>query len=133
VVPVFLSVRLKGLAAPAATAATEIVLFDRDDRLIGRLRFRACPSCRTGRILDIWVGDGRRHQGLGRRLIRTLLARHPGYRWSTTLQTPEGRGFFQQITEETGVALPHGGPLCRHLMGALRRAWRSLLEDGQHR
>ncbi|MEV6960313.1 GNAT family N-acetyltransferase [Streptomyces sp. NPDC051207] len=129
----YLPVRLKGLVAPAATAATEIVLFDRDDRLVGRLRFRVCPSCRTGRILDIWVGDGRRRQGLGHRLARTLLARHPGHRWSTTPQTREGRAFFRGVTEETGVPLPHDGPLCPHLMGVLRRGWRSVREHGSHR
>jgi hypothetical protein len=125
-----LSVRLKDLAA---TAPTEIVLFDGDNRLVGRLRFRVCAACRTGRVLDVWTVDGRRRQGLGRHLTRTLLAPHPGYRWSTTLQTREGRAFFQAMADETGVPLPHGGPLCSHLMGAFRRWWRSLPEHWPHR
>ncbi|MDG9715455.1 GNAT family N-acetyltransferase [Streptomyces sp. DH24] len=127
------TLRLKGLAAPTAAAPTEIVLLDRGDRLVGRLRFRVCPSCRTGRILDIWIGDRWQRQGLGRELTHSLLARHPGHRWSTTPQTREGRAFFREMTEETGVPLPRGGPLCRHLMGALRRGWRSALEHWPHR
>ncbi|WP_159038119.1 GNAT family N-acetyltransferase [Streptomyces sp. WM6386] len=58
------------LATRPARAATEIVLLDHDDHLIGRLRFRACPACRTGRILDIWVCDAWQHQGLGRELLQ---------------------------------------------------------------
>lgn len=132
-VPVGLSVRLKGLAAPAAAAAAEVALLDRGDRPIGRLRFRVCASCRTGRVLDIWTDDGWQHQGLGRQLAHSLLACHPDHRWSTTPQTREGRAFFEKMAEETGVPLPRGGPLCLHLMGPLRRGWRSVLKPRPRR
>ena len=106
---------------------TEFVLLDQGGRLVGRLRFRVCHECRTGRILDVWVHDSRQRQGLGRELVHSLLAQCPGYRWSTTLQTRDGRAFFTAMTQETGVALPHHGPLCRHLMGSFRRTWQRLL------
>ncbi|WP_062700444.1 GNAT family N-acetyltransferase [Streptomyces regalis] len=122
------SVWWNGPVAPSARTPTEIVLFDHDDHLIGRLRFRVCPTCRTGRILEIWVYDAWQRQGLGRELVHSLLARRPGYRWSTTLQTRAGRVFFLAMAQETTVALPHGRPLCRHLMGSIRRTWRGLLD-----
>ncbi|MGW2385565.1 GNAT family N-acetyltransferase [Streptomyces sp. NPDC001658] len=122
------SVRWNGLAASSARTSTEIVLLDPEDHLIGQLRFRACPECRTGQILDIRVCDAWQRQGLGRELVHSLLAHRLGYRWSTTLQTRDGRAFFLAMTEETAVALPHGGPLCGHLMGRIRRTWRGFLD-----
>ncbi|MGW0747630.1 GNAT family N-acetyltransferase [Streptomyces sp. NPDC002817] len=106
---------------------TEFVLLDQGGRLVGRLRFRVCQKCRTGRILDVWIQDSRQRQGLGRELIHSLLAQCPGYRWSTTLQTRDGRAFFSVMAQETTVALPHSGPLCRHLMGWLQRTRQHLL------
>ncbi|MGW3413124.1 GNAT family N-acetyltransferase [Streptomyces sp. NPDC000888] len=119
---------LNGLAARPARTPTEIVLVDRDDHLIGRLRFRACQTCRAGRILDIWVCDSWRHQGLGRELVRSLLTHRPGYRWTTTLQTRDGRAFFLAMAQESTVILPHGSPLCCHLMGSIRRTRQGLLD-----
>lgn len=127
------SVWLNGLAAPPAGNPTEIVLLDRDDHLVGRLRFRACQTCRTGRILDIWVRDSWQHQGLGRELVRSLLTHRAGFRWNTTSQTRDGRAFFLAMTHETTVALPHGGPLCTHLMGSIRRTWQGLLDHWSSR
>ncbi|WKX06464.1 GNAT family N-acetyltransferase [Streptomyces sp. NL15-2K] len=106
---------------------TEIVMLDPDGRVVGRLRFRACRTCRAGRILDIWVCEAWRHQGLGRELVHSLLAHRPGYLWTTTSQTPDGRAFFLTMARETAVVFPHGGALCRHLMGPFRRSWRYLL------
>ncbi|MFG2456567.1 GNAT family N-acetyltransferase [Streptomyces sp. NPDC048523] len=122
------SPRWNSLAASSAITPTEIVLRDRNDRLIGQLRFHACPACRTGRILDIWVCDAWQHQGLGRELVHCLLAHRPGYRWSTTLQTQAGRAFFLAMAQETTVAWPHAEPLCCHLTGSFRRIWRALLD-----
>ncbi|GGL62036.1 hypothetical protein GCM10010129_02010 [Streptomyces fumigatiscleroticus] len=104
----------------------EIVLHGPGDRLVGRLRFSVCGPCRTGRILDIWVSEPWQHRGLGRELVLTLFARHPGHHWSTTSQTGAGRAFFTAMTEETAVSLPHGGPLCPHLRRRLRRLGRCL-------
>lgn len=122
------SVWWDGLAARPARTPTEIVLLDRDDHLIGRLCFRACQTCRTGRILDIWVCESWRHQGLGRELVHSLLAHRPNYWWNTTLQTLDGRAFLLAMAQESSVALPHGGPLCCHLMGSIRRTWQGLLD-----
>ncbi|MGW3423667.1 GNAT family N-acetyltransferase [Streptomyces phaeochromogenes] len=105
----------------APTASIEIVSLNRGNRVIGQLRFRVCKTCRAGRILDIWICDTWQGQGLGRELIHSLLARRPGYRWSTTLQSRAGRGFFTAMARKTTVALPRGGPLCSHLTGWFRR------------
>jgi GNAT superfamily N-acetyltransferase len=102
-------------------------MLDRDGRVVGRLRFRACRTCRAGRILDIWVCDARQRQGLGRELVHSLLAHHPGCQWTTTSQTRDGRAFFLTMARETTVAFPHDGALCRHLLGPFRRSWRYLL------
>ncbi|MGQ4383459.1 GNAT family N-acetyltransferase [Streptomyces sp. SAS_270] len=88
------------------------------------MRFRECPRCRTGRVLDVWVDEGWQHQGLGHALIDTLLERHPGHRWSTTRKTRRGRVFFAVMAGATAVAFPQRGPLCVHLAGRLAHAWR---------
>ncbi|MEI5525666.1 N-acetyltransferase [Streptomyces brasiliscabiei] len=108
-------------AAPGGTA--ELILRDPRGRVVGRLRFRACRACRTGRLLDLWVCEMWQRQGLGRGLVCSLFA----HRWNTTLQSRPGRAFFAAMTRETTLSLPHGGPLCPHLMGWLRRTWRRLL------
>ncbi|MBD9701143.1 GNAT family N-acetyltransferase [Streptomyces caniscabiei] len=112
-------------AAPGGTA--EFILHGPCGRVIGRLRFRACRACRTGRILDLWVCEMWQRQGLGRGLVCSLFAHRRGYRWTTTLQSRPGRAFFAAMTRETALSLPHGGPLCPHLMGWFRRTWRRLL------
>lgn len=122
------SVRLSYGATSASGSPTELVLLDPCNRVIGRLRFRACRTCRTGRILDIWICDTWQRQGMGQELVCSLVAHRPGYRWSTTLQSRPGRAFFLAMTRETAVALPQGGPLCPHLMGWFRRTWRRLLD-----
>ncbi|WP_328687862.1 GNAT family N-acetyltransferase [Streptomyces phaeochromogenes] len=119
--------RLTSVASLYPDTSAEIVLHDQGDSVIGRLRFRACQKCRTGRILDIWICDTWQRQGLGRELLHCMIARRPGYRWSTTLQSRQGRGFFKVMTRETTVALPHDGPLCPHLMGWFRRQKQRLL------
>lgn len=121
------SLRLDGIMSPDQHTATEIVLLDAQNAVIGRVRFRVCNECRTGRILDVWVLDTWQRQGLGRELVHSLLAYRPGLRWSTTRQTPQGQPFFSAMTKETAVPFPPGGALCVHLAGRFTRAWRRLI------
>ncbi|MEV0176309.1 GNAT family N-acetyltransferase [Streptomyces sp. NPDC050803] len=114
-------VRLNGTAEAASGMPTEIVLLDGADRVIGRLSFRACRECRTGRILDIWIDESWQREGLGRELLRGLFARRPGHAWTTTSQTRQGQAFFTAMSLETGLTLAPGGPLCPHLVGRFRR------------
>ncbi|WP_405954931.1 GNAT family N-acetyltransferase [Streptomyces phaeochromogenes] len=95
----------------------EIVLRDGRERVVARLCFRVCPACRTGRIHDIWVDEARHRQGLGREALHPLLALHPGHRWSTTLQSRQGRAFFSAMARETSTGFPAAAPLCSHLRG----------------
>ncbi|MFD8386222.1 SLC13 family permease [Streptomyces sp. NPDC059679] len=67
-----------GTDSSDAQTTTEIVLLDRRNTVIGRLRFRVCRECRTGRILEIWVLDTWQRQGLGRDLVHSLLVRDVG-------------------------------------------------------
>ncbi|MBC9724395.1 GNAT family N-acetyltransferase [Streptomyces sp. TRM68367] len=99
----------------------EIVLLDSRDEVVGRLRYRVCADCRTGRILDVWISDPWQREGLGREALHTLLSIHPGRRWSTTLQSAPGRAFFTAMAEETDTDFPAAGPLCPHLRGWARR------------
>jgi hypothetical protein len=103
---------------------TEILLLDGRNTIIGRLRYRTCRRCRTGRILDVWVLDAWQRQGLGSDLVRVLLTRCPGVRWTTTVQTRTGRLFFTAMTEETSVSFPQREPPCAHLAGRFIRGWR---------
>lgn len=106
-----------GTVAPrdARVVRNEIVLLGQGDTVLGRLRFRACRTCRTGRVLDIWVHDAWQRRGLGHELIHTLLAHHPDHGWTTTLQTRQGRAFFAAMAQETATPFPHRAPLCDHL------------------
>lgn len=115
-----------GFADPYVPA--EMVLSDRRNAVIGRLRFRICLECRTGRILDVWILDAWQRQGLGAELVRCLLTCRPGLQWSTTLQTRQGRAFFAAMAEETSVCFPHGKPLCVHLTGRIARGWRRTVD-----
>ncbi|MGW3121537.1 GNAT family N-acetyltransferase [Streptomyces sp. NPDC001107] len=121
------SLQLGGVRSPDRHAATEIVLVDARNAVIGRVRFRICNDCRTGRILDVWVLDTWQRQGLGRELVNTLLAHCTGLGWSTTRQTPEGRLFFSAMTQETSIHFPQCGALCVHLTGRFTRVWRRLI------
>ncbi|OMI35452.1 GNAT family N-acetyltransferase [Streptomyces sparsogenes] len=116
-----------GTGSADARTTAEIVLLDRRKTVIGRLRFRVCRACRTGRILEIWVLDTWQRQGLGRDLIHSLLVHLPGLRWSTTPQTRLGRAFFIAMAEETSVPFPPLGPLCTHLEGRFTRVWRGVM------
>ncbi|MFD9903663.1 GNAT family N-acetyltransferase [Streptomyces sp. NPDC059063] len=115
--------RLTLIPPTSSHGAYEVTAHDTDDDCrIGQLRFRVCHPCRTGRILHIWISEDQQRQGLGSHVLRYALAWGPGYRWTTTLQSRPGRGFFTAMTGRTGVALPHRGPGCPHLRGPLRRA-----------
>ncbi|MFE3850540.1 GNAT family N-acetyltransferase [Streptomyces griseorubiginosus] len=100
----------------AGNSGWEIVLSE-GDTVVGRLRFRLCPVCHTGRIQDIWVNDDWQRRGLGREAMHTLLTASPGYRWTTTRQTWQGNAFFAAIAQETQTPLSAQGPLCLHLRG----------------
>ncbi|MGW0844610.1 GNAT family N-acetyltransferase [Streptomyces sp. NPDC002787] len=119
--------RLSRVAAIAASGPVELVLTGPCGRVIGRLRFRTCRTCRTGRILNLWICDAWQRQGLGRELVCFVLDQCRDYRWNTTVQSRPGRAFFAAMTRETAVSLRHGSPLCPHLMGRFRRTWRRLL------
>jgi len=114
-------VRLTSIPPRTPSGAGEVLLHDACGTLVGQVRFRLCARCRTGRILGIWILESRRQEGLGRRAMRVALAHGHGHRWNTTLQTGPGRGFFLAVTAHEGVPLPHGRPLCPHLMGPFGR------------
>ncbi|MGA4843756.1 GNAT family N-acetyltransferase [Streptomyces sp. G45] len=126
--------RLTLTPPPTSLGAYDVTVHDTDDgddggggdsadgQLIGHLRFRVCHRCRTGRILQIWVSEDHQRRGLGGHVLRYALEWGPGYRWSTTLQSRQGRAFFRAVAGRTGVALRSGRPACPHLRGPLSRA-----------
>lgn len=115
------AMRVVGSGAVRSDQPWEILLLDEAQNPVGQLRFRACTECRAGRILDLWIGDDVRRQGLGREALHSLLALHPRYRWSTTLKSRQGGRFFATMTCETSMTFPTGGPLCPHLRGWFSR------------
>lgn len=114
-------VRLDGAAPEHPGRPIEIVLFDHRKDEIGWLRFRACRACRTGRIMGIWISEDQRRQGLGSAAVHSLLALHPGWQWTTSAKSREGRAFFSTVEEDTATDFPTAGPLCPHLRGGVRR------------
>jgi GNAT superfamily N-acetyltransferase len=91
---------------------------------VGEIRFQVCRCCGTGRVRSLWVDEMWRGEGIGLGLLRAAVAALPGFRWTTTLQSRAGRGFFAASGPRLGVPLPAGGPLCRHLTGRMERLWR---------
>ncbi|MFC9496912.1 GNAT family N-acetyltransferase [Streptomyces sp. NPDC056982] len=100
-------------ALPAGRQA--LTMLDLCDRPVGGLEFQVCHPCRRGYIVNIAVASHWQGQGLARHAVHTVLAPCPGYAWSTSRQSAEGRRFFAAMADETEVAFPSGGVRCPHM------------------
>ncbi|QOV33978.1 N-acetyltransferase [Streptomyces ferrugineus] len=115
------ALRLRHVHPVRPGGPAEIVLLEPGRREVGRLRYRVCTACRTGRVLDIGIDESWQGQGLGREALHILLTLHPHHRWTTTTQSRQGRYFFRAMAREVSTGFPSGPPLCSHLRGPLRR------------
>ncbi|MEV0445792.1 GNAT family N-acetyltransferase [Streptomyces spectabilis] len=122
------AIRVTALAPATPHAPAAVALHLERGLLIGQVDFRLCHACRTGRVQRIWVNETWQRQGLGRQALHSALAQAPDYRWTTTLQSRQGRAFFRAMATETGADLTSRTPPCPHLMSRYGRLWRRVCQ-----
>ncbi|MGW7074853.1 GNAT family N-acetyltransferase [Streptomyces sp. NPDC054866] len=103
--------------APATGAACcqVITLLDGDGRNIGHLAFRMCHPCGTAHVDTIAIAGPWQRMGLGREALHRATDPWPGYAWTTSRQSSDGRKFFAAMTEETGMDFVPGAAGCPHI------------------
>jgi hypothetical protein len=102
--------RYRQAARPAGRRRISMVEW-RTGLEVGVLDFQVCHQCRVGCVNKVSITVDRQRQGLGGRALRRAIVHGRGYDWSTSGQSPEGRGFFAAMARRT-----RGG-----LSGARRR------------
>jgi hypothetical protein len=112
------AVHFERLTAAMPAGHQTVVVRVGQAREIGRLDYRVCHPCQLGYIERIAVVGSWQRKGLGRDALHTALAPCPGYAWSTSRQSPEGRRFFAAMAEESDVAFPPRDARCSHMLCA---------------
>ncbi|MEU8959911.1 GNAT family N-acetyltransferase [Streptomyces sp. NPDC048518] len=92
-----------------------LTMLDHGDRPVGCLEYQVCHPCRRGYIGNIAVAAHWQGLGLGRHALHTALAPCPGYTWSTSRQSAEGKRFFTAMADELEIAFPPDGVRCPHM------------------
>lgn len=93
-----------------------IRVYGRDAISDARLVWKVCHECRRGVISKISLSPEVQRQGLGTLLIDRALLDGPGYRWTTSSQSPHGREFFRAMSARTGAAFTAGARTCEHML-----------------
>ncbi|MDI3387842.1 N-acetyltransferase [Streptomyces sp. B-S-A8] len=102
-----------------APAGPRVLTFlDADERTVGQLDHQTCAACAAVFVANIAVATHWQGRGVGREALTLVADRAPGYRWSTSRQSAEGRGFFAALAEETGIEFVERGSRCPHMTGA---------------
>jgi GNAT superfamily N-acetyltransferase len=94
-----------------------IRMYDAEGYDIGRLVWQICDACHHGTINQISLSDSWQRHGIGRLLINRALRDGPGYRWTTSSQSPQAKRFFPVMTTETGAAFTERAKVCPHIRG----------------
>ncbi|MFD3373744.1 MULTISPECIES: N-acetyltransferase [unclassified Streptomyces] len=102
--------------ATATGGSQALHILDGGRRQIGLLDYQVCHPCRLGYIDCITVAGGWQGQGLAREAVHTALASCPGYIWSTSRQSSQGRAFFSALREESDIAFPAIAERCPHMV-----------------
>lgn len=93
----------------------DIRVYERDGISDARLVWKVCHECKRGVISKISLSPEVQRQGLGTLLIDRALMDGPGYRWTTSNQSPDGRAFFQAMSARTGAEFTAGARTCEHI------------------
>jgi hypothetical protein len=104
---------------PDATPASHqnIRVYDRQGLDWARLVWKVCHSCQSGVISKISLSPDVQRQGLGALLISRALLDGPAYHWTTSPQSPDGKAFFEAMSDRTGAAFASGASTCEHICG----------------
>lgn len=105
-------------AQPAGREQMQVTRADGYD--FARLDWQVCEACRTGFVIAVRVTDEYQGRGYAGRMLRYALRGREGYAWTTTVQKPMGRVFFQRMSRSTGVQFGDGRKpfLCPHMRTA---------------
>lgn len=111
----------------------DLRVYSRDGISDARLVWKVCQQCERGVISKISLSPEVQRQGLGTRLIDRALLDGPGYRWTTSSQSPEGRAFFRAMTARTGAEFMAGARTCEHIRESRPSRHRPILDRRLHR
>lgn len=103
-------------AATRPAGFQDVRVYGRDGISEARLVWKVCHECNRGVISKISLSPEVQRQGLGTLLINRALLDGPGYRWTTSSQSPDGRAFFQTMSARTGAEFTAGARTCEHIL-----------------
>ncbi|MEV6751255.1 N-acetyltransferase [Streptomyces sp. NPDC051214] len=110
--------------APATVAAGRqvVTLLDSGGREIGHLVHQVCHLCAAAHVDTIAVAGPWQGLGLGREALHRATDPWPGYAWTTSRQSADGRKFFAAMAEETGMDFVPGAAGCPHISARARES-----------
>lgn len=92
-----------------------ITLLDADGRDIGHLDYQVCHPCAAAHVNTIAIAGPWQGMGLGREALHRATDPWPGYAWTTSRQSADGRRFFAAMAEEIGTDFVPGAVGCPHI------------------
>lgn len=119
--------------ATRPTGFQDLRVYGRDGISDARLVWKVCHPCERGVISKISLSPEVQRQGLGTRLVDRALLDGPGYRWTTSSQSPEGRAFFRAMTPRTGAEFAAGARTCEHIRESRPGRGKPVLDRHLHR
>ncbi|MGW7070614.1 GNAT family N-acetyltransferase [Streptomyces sp. NPDC054855] len=99
-----------------------ITLLDAGGREIGHLVHQVCHLCAAARVETIAIAGPWQGLGLGREALHRATDPWPGYAWTTSRQSADGRKFFAALAEETGIDFVPGAAGCPHISARSRES-----------
>lgn len=110
----------------------DIRVYGRDGISDARLVWKVCHECKRGVISKISLSPEVQRQGLGTLLIDRALMEGPGYRWTTSSQSPDGRAFFRALSARTGAQFNSGARTCEHILESRAGRHKPILDRRLH-
>lgn len=120
-------------AATRPAGFQDIRVYGRDGISDARLVWKVCHECKRGVISKISLSPEVQRQGLGTLLIDRALLDGPGYRWTTSSQSPDGRAFFRAMSARTGAEFTAGARTCEHILESRPGRHKPILDRRLHR
>lgn len=120
-------------AAMGPAGFQDIRVYGRDGISDARLVWKVCHQCERGVISKISLSPEVQRQGLGTRLVGRALLDGPGYRWTTSSQSPDGRAFFRAMAARTGAEFAAGARTCEHIQESRPGRHKPVLDRRLHR
>lgn len=120
-------------AAMRPAGFQDIRVYGRDGISDARLVWKVCHECSRGVIAKISLSPEVQRQGLGTLLVDRALLDGPGFRWTTSSQSPDGRAFFRAMSARTGAEFTAGDRTCEHILESRPGRRKPILDRRLHR